>query len=154
MGKGGEVMSADYLIAKLLEKAGSDQTVHAKPDQNLVAAAEMLKVQVARIGQLELELEDYRRIRFMKMDAKFLFKNCKSPENQHRNIIQIYPVQGKSVATIDLNGYAITSPEWIEELEDQLAAEMALSDHLAEGIRDLYEHSHYLDRYNKAREKK
>lgn len=47
---------------------------------------------------------------------------------------------------------------WLESkvriLEEELAAERALADHLADGVRDLYEHSHYLDRYNKAREKK
>lgn len=38
-----------------------------------------------------------------------------------------------------------------EALRKQLNDERALADYLAEGVRDLYEHSQYLDRYNKER---
>lgn len=37
------------------------------------------------------------------------------------------------------------------KIHDEMMAERSLADYLAEGVKDLYEHSHYLETYYKAR---
>lgn len=53
-------MTVEYLSAKLIEKAMSEQNAYVPPNRNLIVAAETLKKQQAEIERLQKEVNDLK----------------------------------------------------------------------------------------------